>query len=160
MIVIIFTLNQRIILLIASYFYQIILTVGLDSSIINFRYYTCFCSVRYRYMQTLGIYQDKMFLIIVWYTRRQTRVWRTSARADRRFNNRGEVVRGCDTPGGVQLPIGNWGRISVKLKFAHRCSVCPFGQSLTQTDYSSLIKLSSNCRPECFFYNHNLEFVR
>lgn len=45
------------------------------------------------------------------------------ARCDRRFDNRRELVRGSDTPGGVQLPIGNWGRISAELKFARRAAV-------------------------------------
>lgn len=59
--------------------------------------------------------------------------------SDRRFDNRRELVRGSDTAGSVQLPIGNWGRISAELKFALRCPNPPPPPS-TVTPNSSLIK--------------------
>lgn len=62
---------------------------------------------------------------------------------DRRFDNRRELVRRSDTPGGVQLPISNWGRISAELKFARRCPaprLDRLGHSLTPPRCSSLIK--------------------
>ena len=72
---------------------------------------------------------------------------------DRRFDNRRELVRGSDTPGGVQLPIGNWGRISAELKFARAgvqsflslslslsLPLAPYGHSPTLAHRSSLIK--------------------
>lgn len=52
----------------------------------------------------------------------------TRSYADRRFDNRREVARRRDMASGVQLPISNWSRISVELKFAHRCSICLYGQ--------------------------------